>query len=43
MKQGIIHSLFNFLFGASSSVEEISAIENMEILKGNQDILNSQI
>ena len=24
-KQGIIHSLFNFSFGTSSSVEEISA------------------
>ena len=43
-KRGIIHSLFNFLFGTSSSAEEITAINNnMEILKGNQDILSSQI
>ena len=38
-KMGIIHSLFNFLFGTSSSAEEITAIKNnMKILKGNQDI-----
>ena len=43
-KRGIIHSIFNFLFGTSSSVEEMTAIKNnMEILKGNQDILSSQI
>ena len=43
-KRGIIHSLFNFLFGTSSSVEEITAIKsNMEILKGKEDILSSQI
>ena len=35
---------FNFLFGTSSSAQEISAINNiMEILKRNQDILSSQI
>ena len=33
-KSGIIHSLFNFLFGTSSSAEEITAIKNnTEILK----------
>ena len=38
-KRGIIHSLFNFLFGTSSSVDERTAIKtNMEILKGNPDI-----
>ena len=38
-KRGIIHSLFNFLFGTSSSAEEVIAIKNnMKILKGNQDI-----
>ena len=43
-KRGMYHSLFNFLFGTSSSAKEITAIENnMEILKGNQDILNSEI
>ena len=43
-KRGIIHSLFNFLFCTSSSTKEITAIKNnMEILKGNQDILGSQI
>ena len=43
-KRGIIHSLFNLLFGTSSSIEEITAIKNnMEILKGNQDIFSSQI
>ena len=26
-KHGIIHSLFNFLFGTSSSTEEINAIK----------------
>ena len=40
----IIHSLFNFLFGTTSSTEEINAIKNnIEILKGNQDILSNQI
>ena len=40
----IIHSLFNFLFGTTSSAEEINAIKNnMDILKGNQDTLSSQI
>ena len=43
-KCGIIHSLFNFLFGTSSSLEETNAIKNsMEILKGNQDNLCDQI
>ena len=43
-KHGIIHSLFNFLFGTTSSTEEINATKNnMEILKGNQDILRNQI
>ena len=41
---GITNSLFNFLFGTSSSAKEISAIKNnVEILKGNQDILSSHI
>ena len=43
-KRGIIHSLFNFLFGNPNSAKEIKAIKNnMAILKENQDILNSQI
>ena len=43
-KCAIIHSLFNFLFGTSSSTEEINAIKyNMEILKGNQYTLSNQI
>ena len=43
-KRGIIYSLCNFLFSTSTSVEEITGIKNnMEILKGNQDILRSQI
>ena len=43
-KCGIIHSLFNFLFDTTNSTEEITAIKNnMEILKGNQDILSNQI
>ena len=43
-KCGIIHSLINFLFGTTSSAEEITAIKNsMEILKGNQDVLSNQI
>ena len=37
-----IHSLFNFLFGTTSSKEEINAIKNnMEIVKGNQDTLSN--
>ena len=44
IKRGIIHFLFNFLYGTSGNTEEITAIKNnMEILKGNQDILSSQI
>ena len=40
----IIHSLFNFLFSTSSSAEEIEVIRNnMEIVKGNQNVLSSQI
>ena len=36
--------LFNFLFGTTSSTEEITAIKNsMEILKGNQDTLSNQL
>ena len=27
-KKGIMHSLFNFLFGTSSSTDEITAIKN---------------
>ena len=43
-KYEIIHSLFNFLFGTTSSTEEINAIKiNIAILKGNQDILSNQI
>ena len=43
-KRGIIHSLFNFLFGDPNSAEEINAIENnMAILKEKIDILSSQI
>ena len=43
-KWGIIHSLLNFLFGTSSSAEEITAIKNsVEIFKGNQDTLSSQL
>ena len=43
-KRGIIHSLFNFLFGNSNSDKEIKAIKsNMAILQQNQDILNNQI
>ena len=42
-KKGIIHSLFNFLFGNPNSPEEINAIKNnMAILEENQDILSSQ-
>ena len=43
-KHGKIHSQFSFLFGTISSAEETNAIKNnMEILKGNQDILDNQI
>ena len=43
-KRGIIYSLFNLLFGTSSSAAEITTIKNnMEILKGNQNILSSQM
>ena len=43
-KRGVIHSVFNFLFGDSNSTEEINAIKNnMAILKENQDILSHQI
>ena len=43
-KRCIIHSLFNFLFGSSNSVREITAIKNnMGILKENQDTMSSQI
>ena len=43
-KWGLILSLFDFLFGISSSTEEINATKNnMEILKGNQDTLSNQI
>ena len=42
-KRGIIHFLFNFLFGNSSSAKEINAIKNMAILKEKQNTLNSQI
>ena len=42
--RGIIHSLFNLLFGNSYCAEEINAIKNnMAILKENQDNLDSQI
>ena len=42
-KRDIIHSLFNFLFRNSNSVEETKASKNnMAILKQNQDILKSQ-
>ena len=43
-KRGIIHFLFNILFGKSNSAKEIKAIKNnMAILKENQNILNRQI
>ena len=43
-KRGIIHSLFNFLFGDLNSLAEIISIKNnMVILEENQDILNDQI
>ena len=39
-KRGVIHSLFNFLFGNSNGAEEIEAIKNnMTILKENQGLL----
>ena len=44
VKRGIIHSLFNFLFGNPNSSAEINAIKNnMSILEENQDVLSSQI
>ena len=43
-KRGIIHSLFNFIFGNPNSSAEINAIKNnIAILVENQDILSSQI
>ena len=37
-KRGIIHSLFNFIFGNSNSGKKREAIKNnMAILKENQD------
>ena len=43
-KRGIIHSLFNFLFGDPNSTKEINAIKNsMAILEENQVILSSQM
>ena len=43
-KCGIMQSIFNFLFGTSSSIEDIKAIQNnMEILKSNQDTVSTQI
>ena len=40
----IIHSLFNFLCGTTSTAEEINAIKNnMKILKGKQDTLSNEI
>ena len=43
-KRGIIHSLFNFLFGSPNCAEEINAItNNMAILEENQDNLSSQM
>ena len=39
-----MHSLFNFLFGTTSSAKEINAIKNnMGILKRNPDTLRNQI
>ena len=41
---GIIHSLFNFLFGDPNSAEEINAIKNKMVkLKENQGILSNEI
>ena len=43
-KRGIIHSLFNFLFGNPNSLTESNCIKNnMAILEENQDILSDQI
>ena len=43
-KRGIIHSLFNFIFGNPNSSAELNTIKNnMAILEENQDILSSQI
>ena len=43
-ERGIIHFLFNFLFGNPNSLAEINAVKNnMAILEENQDILSNQI
>ena len=43
-KRGIIHSLFNFLFGNPNSSAEVNAIKNqMVVLKENQDSRSGQI
>ena len=42
-KRGVIHLLFNFLFGNPNSAEEINTFKNnMAILEENQDILSSR-
>ena len=39
-KRGIIHSLFNFLFGSLNSLADIESVKNsMVILQKNQDVL----
>ena len=41
-KGGIIHSLFNFLFGNPNSLAEINSIKiNMAILEEKQDVLSN--
>ena len=43
-KWGVMHSLFNFLFGNQNSSAEINTIKNtMAILEENQDIFSSLI
>ena len=43
-KRGIIHSLFNFLFGNLNSSTDIEFLKNnMTILEENQNVLSSQI
>ena len=43
-KRGIIHSLFNFLFGDLISSADIESIKNnMAILEENQDVLSNQM
>ena len=43
-KRGIIHSLFNFLFGNQNKLADINSIKNnMAILEENQDIISIQI